>query len=109
MLALDIAATYKDDLRAVVSVGGVLHPDRDIRQRETSVLLCGGDEGTCITKAHVDRMRLCFKLVKRLVWQDHPGDAMPRSTNRKEWYPIMDFFSRHLAQMSGVPSGTVEL
>ncbi|KAK9380928.1 Alpha/Beta hydrolase protein [Kockiozyma suomiensis] len=98
MAALYMAAT-KMNLCAVISVGGwipsAVRP-REILDlpRSTSVLLCGGDQGSAITEARLKYAEELFKECRRVVLPRMKGDLMPR--NKDEMAPILRFLLRIL-------------
>ncbi|EMR10206.1 hypothetical protein PNEG_01479 [Pneumocystis murina B123] len=65
-----------------------------ISRLTTPILLCGGDDESRITSQIIQQLSKIFYHVEQIIWEDHEGDTMPR--NRKEWYPLLEWFSRHL-------------
>ena len=113
-VAIDGAHVAKDpalvELGGVISIGaglaGETPAELDPKCR-TPVLVCAGSDGSSIvTRGSEDKLRRVFQHyeVKRY---RKPGDSMPG--NRDEMLPIMQFFSRRLRSVKGVPEGAVEL
>lgn len=65
-----------------------------ISRLTTPILLCGGDDESRITSEIIQQLSKIFYEVERVIWEDHEGDTMPR--NRKEWYPLLRWFSQRL-------------
>ncbi|KTW29802.1 hypothetical protein T552_01007 [Pneumocystis carinii B80] len=65
-----------------------------ISRLTTPILLCGGDDESRITSQTIQQLSKIFYQVEHIIWKDHDGDTMPR--NRKEWYPLLQWFSQHL-------------
>lgn len=113
-VSIDQAQKAKDptlvELGGVISIGAGLPseaPGELDPKCRTPVLVCAGSDGSStVTRESEDKLRRVFQHseVKRY---RKPGDSMP--ANRDEMMPIMQFFSRRLRSMKGVPDGAVEL
>jgi len=99
----------QEELGGVVSVGGhVPHttPPCKNGKYKSPILLCKARSKSAVKEHHIDRLRDLFQYVQVVEWKK-AGDSMPGS--REEMTPIMEFFSRRLRSMKGVPEGSVEI
>jgi predicted esterase len=99
----------QEELGGVISVGGyVPHttPSHESGKYRSPILLCKAKSKSAVKEHHTDRLRDLFQYVQVVEWEK-AGDSMPRS--REEMMPIMEFFSRRLRSMRGVPEGSVEI
>ena len=99
----------QDELGGVVSIGGYLPhttPSHKNGKYETPILLCKARSKSAVKEHHIDRLKDVFQYVQVVEWKK-AGDSMPSS--RDEMMPIMEFFSRRLRSMRGVPEGSVEI
>lgn len=97
----------------IVAIGGGLPketltwiPQTPAAKLKTPVLICGGSQGTQITKGVLSALKYRFDDVRYVKWEKE-GDGMPK--NRDEMFPIMQFFASRLRTRAGVPDGAVEL
>jgi predicted esterase len=113
-VAVDQAHGAKDpalvELGGVVSIGAGLAAETPAEldpKCRTPVLVCAGTEGSSVvTRGSEDKLRRVFQHVDVKRYR-RSGDGMPG--NREEMLPIMQFFSRRLRSVKGVPEGAVEL
>ncbi|KAF2113670.1 Phospholipase/carboxylesterase/thioesterase [Lophiotrema nucula] len=111
MVALQAAAELDgEELGGVISIGGSLSLSTPLKALEkkskTPILVCKGSRRSALSDSAVSRLKDAFAFVEVQEWKK-TGDDMP--SNRGEMFPIMDFFSRRLRSMRGVPAGSVEL
>jgi len=108
MAALATMADSKTELGGIISIGGPLPVDRiNITAKNRSpVLVLGGSSETLISSDAIARLRTAFEFVEYEKWSKI-GDGMPRT--QQETLPIMQFFSRRLRSLRGVPEGSVEI
>lgn len=99
----------QEELGGVISIGGyVPHttPPHKNGKYKSPILLCKAKSKSAVNEHHIDRLRDLFQYVQVVEWKK-AGDSMPSS--REEMMPIMEFFSRRLRSMEGVPEGSVEI
>jgi hypothetical protein len=97
------------ELGGVISIGAGLPLEAPASldpKCRTPVLVCAGCESSSVTRDTEDKLHRVFQHVQVTRYRK-PGDSMP--ANRDEMLPIMQFFSRRLRSMKGVPAGVVEL
>ena len=68
--------------------------------------MCAGQERSVVTSTAEDKLKRLFEFMEVKRYRKS-GDSMP--SNRDEMMPIMQFFSRRLKSMKGVPKGSVEI
>jgi len=99
----------QEGLGGVISVGGyvphTIPPHKNGKYR-SPILLCKAKSKSAVKEYHTNRLKDLFQDVQVVEWEK-AGDSMPRS--REEMMPIMEFFSRRLRSMRGVPEGSVEI
>ena len=105
MLALSIAATIG---ASVISIGGVL-PEAVCDRQGNRCLICGGDSNSKITSSEVTRLKNHFKTVSLLRWKNQSGDALPKTSKKNAWRPILEFLSKVIIQKSGIPDGAIQI
>ncbi|PPJ57300.1 hypothetical protein CBER1_09022 [Cercospora berteroae] len=114
-VAIDQAHQAKDpalvELGGVISIGAGLSSDApaslDPKCRTPVLVCCGNDDGgSIVTRESEDKWKRVFQHVEVKRYR-RSGDAMPG--NRDEMLPIMQFFSRRLRSVKGVPGGAVEI
>ncbi|KAF9737098.1 hypothetical protein PMIN04_003769 [Paraphaeosphaeria minitans] len=110
MLALQVAASFREELGGVVSVGGAPSLSAPLptagKKNRTSVLVCKASRGSSVTDSAAKRLKDTFEFAEVKEW-NRVGDGMMR--NREEMLPIMQFLARRLRSRRGVPEGSVEL
>lgn len=104
MLALKMASKYGSN---VISIGGVL-PQNMGTGKGRHALICGGENESKITKSALSEAHRRFVHVAHLSWRQS-GDALPKPSKKNSWLPIIQFFSRNVVQMRGVPAGAVQI
>ena len=106
MVALSVAATMDLELGGVISFGGPL-PDGIIgTAHQTPVQILGGGSASSINSSNIKRIRATFTHAEYHIW-DRRGDGMPQS--RAEILPVMQFLSRRLRSLHGLPSGCIRI
>ena len=97
-----------EELGGVVSIGGRLSSSLSLKtsKSRTPVLICRAIRASAVTDGAVSKLKDAFEFVEVKDWKKN-GDSMP--SNRDEMMPIMQFFSRRLRSMKGVPAGSVEV
>lgn len=112
-VALDQASIAKDptlvELGGVISIGAGLPssaPSEMNPKVRTPILVCAGSDNSAVTSETEDKLKRVFQHVELKRYR-RTGDSMP--SNRDEMLPIMQFFSRRLRSVKGVPEGSVEL
>lgn len=110
MVALNVAASFDDELGGVVSVGGGISLSAPLntvgKKNRTPVLVCKASQGSKVTDGAISRLKDKFEFAEVKEWKRN-GDGMMR--NREEMLPIMQFLARRLRSRRGVPEGSVEL
>ena len=103
--ALAAAASIKEELAGVITIGGPfpLSARATAISTSTPVILLGGSSTTSLTPQRIDDTKAIFKNVEYHQFE-RPGDGMP--TNRDETFPIMRFLARRLRSQIGVPKGS---
>lgn len=99
----------QEELGGVISIGGhIPHttPSRKNGKYKSPILLCKARSKSAVKEHHIDGLRDMFEYVQVVEWKK-AVDSMPSS--RDEMIPIMEFFSRRLRSMKGVPEGSVEI
>ncbi|KAK0291843.1 hypothetical protein LTR35_001271 [Friedmanniomyces endolithicus] len=102
-------STSDGELGGVISIGGGLPgeaPAALVNKCKASVLVCGGSSDSVVTPSSEEKLKHVFETVETKRYR-RPGDTMPR--DRDEMLPVMQFFSRRLRSMKGVPAGSVEI
>lgn len=97
------------ELGGIISIGAPLPseaPAALVDKSKTPVLVCAGSDRSAVTSAAEDKLKRLFEFVEIKRYRK-AGDSMP--SNRDEMMPIMQFFSRRLRSMKGVPAGSVEV
>lgn len=93
----------------MISIGAGLPADAPASldpKSATPVLVCAGSDQSAVTPTTEEKLRHIFAVVEVKRYR-RPGDSMP--SNRDEMLPIMQFFSRRLRSVKGVPAGSVEI
>lgn len=102
-------ASKDNELGGIISIGAPLPGDApaslDSKCR-TPVLVCAGTDNSSVTPSAEEKLKHVFEFVEVKRYRKS-GDSMPAS--RDEMLPIMQFFSRRLRSMKGVPAGSVEV
>ncbi|KAF2646675.1 alpha/beta-hydrolase [Massarina eburnea CBS 473.64] len=111
MVALQAAAEHDgEELGGVICIGSILSLSVPLKaldkKSRTPVLACKASKRTAVTDGAVSRLKDAFDFIEVKEWKKN-GDGMPGS--RDEMLPIMQFFSRRLRSVRGVPAGSVEL
>jgi hypothetical protein len=104
--ATDVAA---GELGGIVSIGAALPSEAPaglVSKCKTPVLVCAGQDRSVVTSTAEDKLKRLFEFMEIKRYRKS-GDSMP--SNRDEMMPIMQFFSRRLKSMKGVPKGSVEI
>ncbi|EME82276.1 uncharacterized protein MYCFIDRAFT_138808 [Pseudocercospora fijiensis CIRAD86] len=111
MAALNLAV--KDptliELGGVISIGAGLPSSAPASLEpkcRTPVLVCAGSDNSSVTDSSEEKLRKVFQNVEIKRYRK-AGDSMP--SNKDEMMPIMQFFSRRLKSVKGVPEGAVEV
>ncbi|KAH9822087.1 putative hydrolase [Teratosphaeria destructans] len=97
------------ELGGVISIGAGLPaeaPAALVNKCKTPVLVCAGAGESAVTDTSEDKLKRLFEHVEIRRYR-RPGDSMPR--DRDEMMPVMQFFSRRLKSVKGVPEGAVEI
>ena len=97
------------ELGGVISIGAPVPseaPAALVSKCKTPVLVCAGSDRSAVTSTAEDKLKRLFEFLEVKRYRKS-GDSMP--SNRDEMMPIMQFFSRRLRSMKGVPEGSVEL
>lgn len=106
MLALEIAASRGTN---VVSIGATLPTkSSDLPSTGRRALICGGDVDSNVEASALKTLNKHFTNVAHLKWRQS-GDAFPSTSKRNCWRPILEFLSKCIVQMRGLPEGTVQL
>jgi hypothetical protein len=112
-VAIQSSATNDDssnsELGGVISIGAPVPseaPAALVSKCKTPVLVCAGSDRSAVTSTAEDKLKRLFEFLEVKRYRKS-GDSMP--SNRDEMMPIMQFFSRRLKSMKGVPEGSVEL
>jgi hypothetical protein len=93
----------------VISIGAALPSDAPASLDplcKTPILVCAGSDQSSVTSSSEDKLKRNFEFVEVRRYRK-PGDSMP--SNRDEMMPIMQFFSRRLRSVKGVPEGSIEV
>ncbi|KXS95374.1 hypothetical protein AC578_8288 [Pseudocercospora eumusae] len=119
MAALNVAAhihqstPVKDptliELGGVISIGAGLPSSAPASldpKCRTPVLVCAGSDNSSVTDSSEEKLKKVFQNVEIKRYRK-TGDGMP--SNKDEMMPIMQFFSRRLRSVKGVPEGAVEV
>ena len=97
------------ELGGIISIGAALPSEAPaglVSKCKTPVLVCAGQDRSVVTSTAEDKLKRLFEFIEIKRYRKS-GDSMP--SNRDEMMPIMQFFSRRLKSMKGVPTGSVEI
>lgn len=103
------SSTSSVELGGVVSIGAGLPAEAPASldpKLKTPILVCAGTDQSSVTSTSEEKLKHVFEFVEIKRYR-RSGDSMPG--NRDEMMPIMQFFSRRLKSMKGVPAGSVEI
>ncbi|CZT21255.1 related to Phospholipase/Carboxylesterase superfamily [Ramularia collo-cygni] len=115
MAALDLAVALHQaspplELGGIISIGAPLPSSApsslDPPKCKTPILICAGNDDSTVTSSAEEKLKHVFHYVEVKRYRKS-GDSMPNS--RDEMLPIMQFFSRRLRSVAGVPEGAVEV
>nr|POE65681.1 putative hydrolase c9g1.08c [Quercus suber] len=110
-VSMHTAATVPSTVEAggVISIGAALPQDAPASLSptcKTPILVCAGSDQSAVTPSAESKLKHVFEFVDVKRYR-RPGDGMP--SNRDEMLPIMQFFSRRLRSVKGVPEGSIEV
>lgn len=97
------------ELGGVISIGAPLPSESPASlspKCKTPILVCAGTDQSAVTPSAEDKLKHVFEFVQVKRYR-RPGDRMPQ--NRDEMLPIMEFFSRRLGSVKGVPEGSIQV
>ncbi|KAK4501724.1 hypothetical protein PRZ48_007533 [Zasmidium cellare] len=111
MAALNYAVTHHPtkELGGIISIASGLPSSAPASldpKLPTPVLICAGSSESAVTSTSEDKLKRVFEHVEVKRYR-RPGDSMP--SNRDEMLPVMQFLSRRLRSVKGVPEGAVEV
>jgi hypothetical protein len=108
-LEVSASAATPIEFGGVISIGAELPSEAPASldpKCKTPILVCAGNDQSSVTSSSEEKLKHAFEFVEIKRYRKS-GDSMPN--NRDEMMPIMQFFSRRLRTMKGVPEGSVEI
>ena len=70
-------------------------------------LICGGDSESSIP-LDLSHLHPHFKDLRRLTWRQS-GDGIPSPKKHNSWFPIIEWLSKTIVQMKGIPEGAIQV